>query len=540
MNTSVSHLLPAVIFAIWAAVVPSAVAAPPTLTSLFPAGAEQGKTVEITAAGTFDRWPVRAWTDRKGIDIRPAKSRGKLTVTVAADAVPGTCWVRLYDYQGASALRPFIIGTLPEVMEQEPNDDPKKPQVLASPSVVVNGRLNKAGDVDGFAVKLKKGETLVASVEANRTLGSPMDAVLQFLSADGFVLEQNNDDHGLDPQLNFTAPKDDSYVVRVFAFPAEPDASIRFAGGDAYIYRLTLTTGGFADHAFPLAVERSRPGSVELAGWNIAAAFRKLIVKPEPDSDIVTLWHPQLANTASVLLEPHPCVIAINPSDRKGPQPVTLPTTISGRIDAPGRVDAFEFPACKGQRLVFRLDARSIGSQLDPVLRVTDVLGKRLAQADDTATGKVGSRDTQLAFAVPQDGRYRIEVRDLGGHGSFRHYYRLRALLPEPDYTLSVAADRFTLSPGKTLDIPVTIARRQGFDREIVVTIEGLPAGVTAATLKSTGKPVTLRLEGKGPASTPIRVIGRVAGRPELTRTATAAPAGSLAPTTYLWLTITK
>ena len=90
---------------------------------------------------------------------------------------------------------------------------------------------------------MKKGQTLVASLEANRTLRSPMDAMLQIVSADGFVLDENNDFHGLDPQIAFTAKKDGTYIARVYAFPSSPDSSIRFFGSDACIYRLTLTTG---------------------------------------------------------------------------------------------------------------------------------------------------------------------------------------------------------------------------------------------------------------------------------------------------------
>lgn len=51
-----------------------------------------------------------------------------------------------------------------------------------------------------------------------------MDGILQLLSAEGFLLEENNDDHGLDRQLVFTAPKDGAYLLRVFAFPSGPDA----------------------------------------------------------------------------------------------------------------------------------------------------------------------------------------------------------------------------------------------------------------------------------------------------------------------------
>ena len=83
--------------------------------------------------------------------------------------------------------------------------------------------------MDCFAVMLQKGQTLVAAFEAGRRSARRWTRVLQILSADGFVLDQNNDFHGLDPFIAFPAPKDGTYIVRTFAFPAVPDASIRFA-----------------------------------------------------------------------------------------------------------------------------------------------------------------------------------------------------------------------------------------------------------------------------------------------------------------------
>jgi hypothetical protein len=112
---------------------------------------------------------------------------------------------------------------------------------------------------------------------------------------------------------------------------------------------------------------------------------------------------------------------------------------------------------------------------------------------------------------VPQDGAYRIEVRDLAGQGGFRNFYRLRAVLAEPDYVLSVTTDRFVLTPGKPLAIAVAVERRNGFDREVAIAVEGLPAGITAAPVTSSGagsKSVTLRLEAKsGPAAFPARYL---------------------------------
>src|SRR5262245_8026134 len=101
-----------------------ALAAPPTVTHLFPAGVERGKAATINAAGTFERWPVESWTDRAGVKVTCDKDKGKLLVEAAADAAPGVYWLRLYDAEGAAAVRPIVVGTLPELTEKEPNDKP--------------------------------------------------------------------------------------------------------------------------------------------------------------------------------------------------------------------------------------------------------------------------------------------------------------------------------------------------------------------------------------------------------------------------------
>src|SRR5688572_23165970 len=125
-----------------ASVVGLASAAPPTLPPLFPAGAQRGTTVELPGA-------TKLWSNDKSLAIEPAKDKGKFLVKVAADSVPGTYWLRSVNDDGASNLRPFIVGMLPEIVEKEPNDEPKLPQPI-SESCIVNGKLSKSGDVDCF------------------------------------------------------------------------------------------------------------------------------------------------------------------------------------------------------------------------------------------------------------------------------------------------------------------------------------------------------------------------------------------------------
>ena len=518
-----------------------ALAKPPTLTELFPPGACRGQVVAVDAAGTFDHWPVKAWIEGPGVEIVAKKEKGKLTVSVAADAPPGLRWVRLYDGEGATVLRPFMIGVLPEVIEVEPNDEPKAPQRLAAASSTVNGRLAKAGDVDGFGVSLTRGQSLVASVEAERHLGSPMDAVLQVVSPEGLVLAQNDDDVGRDPAIVFEAPSAGLYVLRLFAFPAKPDSSIRFAGGRDFVYRLTLTTGGFIDYAFPLAVGPGGPAVVELIGWNIPAAGRVLPIADSDGRDVFTAAHASLAGTTLVRRVPFAATVEIEPNLLSRPQAIVSPVALSGRIDPASDQDVFRLSLRKDDKRVIRVESRALGRPLDPILRVLDVTGKILAESDDTGGN---DRDLERSFTAPADGDYRLIVRDLNGRGGPRFAYLLSVLEPRPDFALSLASDRFDLSPGKTTRITVTVQRKDGLAEPIEIATLDLPAGIRAPRV--TSKPgdasahsVVLELSAEDCSCPgPFRIAGSTARGSRISHNALAPIAGFEAKTDQPWLTI--
>lgn len=517
-------------------------AAPPDVKSLVPSGGRQGETIEVTVAGKLGERPVQGWCSLEGVAITVPEEGEKLAIAIAADAAPGVCWIRLSNAEGASALKPFVVGTLPEVIEAEPNNEVEQAQRLETAQVVVNGSLEKSGDVDAFAVEVKQGETFVASLLAHETLGSPMDGILQVTTSRGFVLEQNDDSHGFDPQIVFTVPQDGTYLVRVFAFPAAPDSSIRLAGGADYRYRLTITTGAFADHAVPIAVPRGGTTPIRIVGWNVPADAVQLPISAGAEDRLLYASHPQIANAVPLRATAHPTGTEQEPNSREQPQRVELPASITGHADSPGDVDAFLLSATKGEKLSLSVEARSVGSPLDPVLRLLDATGKVVGENDDASRNAF---DSQLAFTVPADGEYRVEVADRHGRGGERFVYLLTVALSEPDYTLSVAADAFTLAPGTPLEIPVTVTRTNGFEGEIEITAANLPEGVTAPPVKSlpkgdTSKTVKLVLtaEEGTTASGLFALVGRSSGEPALERRADAPITGLSARTEHTWLTV--
>ena len=510
----------------------------PAVTALFPSGVQAGQAVSVKLQGAVGTAPVEVWIDRTDLTIQATEKPDEFTFTATADARPGVAWVRWHNAEGASDLRPFVMGTLPEMAEVEPNNATQEAQVIPTSPVIVNGSLHKGGELDTFAVTLKAGETLVASMEANRTLPSPMDAVLQLVDTQGFVIEQNDDWLASDPQIVWTAPADGTWLIRIFTFPSTPDSTIQYAGGANDIYRLLLTTGPVINHVVPLL---KQPGEVTPHGWNLPA--EKLTVtgdlsalrlsafsngSPTP----VTFSMDQLpASQGSVVIED--AVASV--------QMLTIPSSVSGTIEVPGDSDRFQFFGMKGQAFRFRTHTKSLGSQLDPVVRFLNSTGEVVTVQDDS--GELV--DPNFDIVIPVDDNYTVEVSDRFQTGSEWHFYSL-TLLPEvPDLELSVAGNRFTLDRAKPLEIPVTINRLTGLNVPIQFTVEGLPAGVTFEPVESkpegdTAKAVTLKLSVAADSATargPIQIVGRTIG-PDLTRQATGPIEGVKATTSQLWITL--
>jgi hypothetical protein len=511
----------------------------PEVRSLLPSGGQRGTAVAATFNGNFPTWPVQAWSDAPGMSFAPAEKKGEVTITITADAAPGTRWLRLYDAAGVSEPVAFVVGTLAEVVEKEPNNSARQAQAVPAAASIANGRLAAGGDSDHFSVPLAAGQTLVASLAAHETLGSPLDAVLHVVSPTGHQLAYNHDQRGLDPEIVYTAPAEGSYVVRVFGFPSTPNSTIGFTGNDRCVYRLTLTAGAFVDYPWPLAATRGRETAVELVGWNIPDSLRSIKIMPEGEQ--ATISDPRLANVATLLVEPHETLLESEPNEASGPQALPLPATISGRIERSGDVDLYRFEAKKGEALSFALESRALGYPLDGVLEITDEAGKSLAKVDDVASG----RDPLVAFSPPADGAYRVLVSDLNRQGSARHVYRLRATRPVAAYEVAADAHAYTVSPEKPAEITLAIDRQNGFGEEIGFAVSGLPEFVSAAAATSgaTGegaKTVKLALTSTGGEfSGPIRINATATGASKLARTATAATGVPPARIADLWLTAT-
>src|SRR4051794_22116219 len=98
------------------------------------------------------------------------------------------------------------------------------------------------------------------------------------------------------------------------------------------------------------------------------------------------------------------------PNDDAGNgQAVSLPTTINGSCGGADR-DFYRISARRGDRIVVEVEARRLGSGLEPALTIVDPAGHQLA-SDVDATPLDGG-DRRLLFTAPQDGELAVIVND--------------------------------------------------------------------------------------------------------------------------------
>ncbi len=501
-------------------------AAAPAPEFLFPAGGKQGTTVSVNVGGKLDGWPVGVWTSHLGLKFKAATNSGTYLVSISADVPAGAHLVRFFNTEGASEPRAFVVGRRDELLEVEPNDDFRRAQRLEKTAVVINGKLEKAGDVDSFAIHTELGKWVVAAVECY-ALGSSVDPVVQILDDRGVRVAFNHDAHNLDAIVAWQAARTGTCYVQLFGFAHPPASDVAAKGSAAYVYRLTVTTGPFVRTAYPTGVKRGGTAQLGLLGWNLdtttqtVEASRALPADPflfvPANSTGDTLWLDVADGTELTEAEPNDAFT--------NAQTVVLPATLSGRIGRAGDVDRFAFTAKKNERFNFQVRAAAIHSPLAARIRVEGTNGVQLVQQE----GGDGT-DPRLGWNAPTDGTFVVAISDMYGTGSAHHLYRIGTVPAQPHFTATIPTHAFYVENGKTNEIKVTVGRVEGFKEKLVLSVKGLPDGVTArpAAVPDKSGEVKLELVARSdakPASVPLEILLSV---PEVQPSASRAATFSL------------
>ncbi len=468
----------------------------PMLMSLKPVAAQRGHASEHTVKSRYSMFGAyQLLVSGDGVSgeiLHPEVKAGeepklqemKVRFDVAADALPGVRDYRIVTPNGVSTLGQLVIADAPVFMETGDNNAADKAQTVTLPQTIC-GAIERAEDVDVFKFSVTAGQAYSFHVRSQRLqdrihdLQQHVDPILTLRHANGSTLAASDNFFYGDPLVHYRFEQAGDYFLEI--------RDARYQGNQYWEYSIEVSAEPFVTNVFPLGLARGQAAQLQFVGHRLGSEPRGFL-NVSTNERSGTQWRglplgSQLTNPAPLVVSELPVFIE-RPDENNTPttgQMVALPTGISGRIDAANDADCYNFAALKGERYSFEVIARRQQSGLDSHLRILDATGKQLALNDDLKLGKRAFSDSWIEnWAAPVDGVYTVEIRDLHLRGGPGFVYYLQAERAEPYFELYVDTDKTQLTPGTNGVIFVRTVRKNGFDGEIQLAIDGLPETVKA------------------------------------------------------------
>jgi len=368
---------------------------PPTLASVSPVGVARGTTVEIVVEGLNLAKASAIYFSEPGVtgrvvrvkelpdlpdirlgsngtlstvDVGPLPPRNQVTVEldVSPDAQVGPVSFRLLTPLGTSPEGKFLIEPYyGEAPDKEPNDTPENAFEAFLPAILA-GTISRPGDIDYFKIQVKAGEEL-SFLNGAMLIGSALQPVVTILDADLNTVAAFGENGGSE-QVMFARrfDKAGAYYIRVEDY--------QHSGRASNFYRIIVGEFPLVLGAFPLGVQSGSTVELAIRGYHTLGKL-KVDGKPSPDSDDTITLRPENAfDTVRVALGAEPEVQSQGGS-------IAVPVTVNGRIDKPGAENRYRFRATKGEQLVFEVNARRLGSDLDSYLEILDAKGQPVERA---------------------------------------------------------------------------------------------------------------------------------------------------------------
>lgn len=475
----------------------------PMAMSLHPVSAQTGQVSEhelnarynlygayqvfVTGTGvTGEVVPSDAKPDEK-TGKKPTLNKIKLKFTIAPDALPGPREVRVATPFGASTVVQLLVVRDPVQVERdpkEPNDQRDHAQEISLPATIC-GTIERAEDVDWYKFKVEAGTALSFVVQSARLqnkihdLQEHSDPIITLRNASGTTLAQADNELFADPYLRYKFEQAGEYFLEI--------RDARYKGNADWRYSIEINSRPHLTQLHPVAVTPGAEAQVQMVGFQLPASlmnqFKIPMETPDGPMSVGLPMGDHVSNPVPVYVSTLPAGLETE-GDNNTPataQPITAPLGISGRIESESDIDYYVFEAKKGEVFGIEVVARRLQSQLDSLLRITNDTGGAHAENDDGRYGRLTHSDSRIeAWTAPADGKFYIEIRDLHLRGGPEFVYFLRVIQPQPDFSLLMDSDKTILSPGTNGTIFVRIERRQGFESDVQLTVDGLPPGVTA------------------------------------------------------------
>ncbi len=180
--------------------------------AVYPAGGKRGTKVQVQFIG-----------------INLGKHPTAL-IEIPEDA-EGPFPIRLETPQGATNEVLFDPGNLPETLETEPNNTLQQAQPI-TPPLIINGRIQEAGDKDLYRFHGEKDQHLIFQVIA-WNINSPLDSFITLYNTQGKPIAENDDARERDSLLDVRLPETGDYLIEI--------RDLDERGGPDFVYRLMIT-----------------------------------------------------------------------------------------------------------------------------------------------------------------------------------------------------------------------------------------------------------------------------------------------------------
>ena len=469
----------------------------PMLMSIEPVAAQIGQTSEHVVKSRYtmeDAYQVLVSGDGvTGQAVLPKLKEGEkkpaalqaLTIqfTVDPEATPGVRDFRIATPTGVSTTGQIVIVADPIVVESGDNDTTAGANAFELPATVC-GRIEKAEDVDYFKFHAEAGETICFHVRCMRLqdrihdLQQHADPILSIRNASGSTIAAADNVFAADPFLAYSFTESGDYYLEL--------RDVRYQGNQYWCYSIEANKRPFVQTVFPLAIGADG-GDLNLIGQaRIDPPRGKLTLRSAADPGI----QPALVSINTDVRHPVDVVLTDLPTGQESSaendsvesaQSISVPLGVNGKIASEGDIDCFAFDAKKGERYTLEVIAHRAGSSLDPHLRILNDKGSQQQLSDDMRVGKRNFADSRIEnWAVPADGKYIVEVRDVHLRGGPSFVYFLSVSRSQPHFTLFADTDKTPLTPGTSGVVYVRAEKKNGFGGEIQLQVDGLPEGVIA------------------------------------------------------------
>ncbi len=471
----------------------------PCVNVAVPMGVQRGTAARIDFAGISVEDAAPAWLD------------------VPADAAAQWINVSTKRPNGkSSAFASVAVGAAEEYLEREPNDTPEQSN-RCTLGAQLNGRFDRAGDVDRFSFDAKAGQRFEFA-GVSRQVGAPTDLMLRLYDAAGNQVAAADDNGTNEGLINYTFPADGRFTLAVH--------DLLHRGGSQFGYRVAVTpyqagftlsatadslnvpAGGVAAITVN-AARRDYGGPIDVALADLPPGLTSLPTRIGPGMNLVVLTVQSAPDAKAALLSPVKVVGTALIGGAESRSVASVEAALRGQwsntVLVPGALqESVALAVAPASKLTLRTEPAEIvfGQELKATVKVIAQRGEGVDEPITLALNpdkggvpanvnvevkniEKGQNEVEIAFSGTDKaplGPFTVAL--VGTHKKGND--TLTASTPgiglrlEPPFALQPSVAEPKLARGGQLVLKVAVQRNPAYSGEVKLTLDKLPAGVTA------------------------------------------------------------